>query len=142
MIVPRKPPKPVKSTVFVTNTKYEVWYAKPVSLGYVTYANWKWHSPDGTTFLSSRDAMRYMINLYDNQNPNAAPVKPHQQQPDSPGRTGKTRPPIPLDSKRRSPVANDRKAQLIEKLIDILDTRDDLLADEIDYSPPKKSRKR
>lgn len=58
-------PQAIQVPVYVTQTQYEIWYAKPLSLGKIDYRGNYWYTADGGRFASSRDAMRYLIRLYE-----------------------------------------------------------------------------
>lgn len=65
MIVSRKVPEIVKAPVYVSDTQYEIWYSKPVSLGKVDKIGSYWYTLDGMRFRSSRDAMEYLIRMHE-----------------------------------------------------------------------------
>lgn len=54
-------PQTLCRPVYVSDSVYEVWYSKPVSLGCIHYKGDYWYTSDGQRFVSSRDAMSYML---------------------------------------------------------------------------------
>lgn len=65
MKVAQNKPAITKSVVYVTPDQYEVWYSKPMSLGTIDKRGGYWYTRDGMRFVSSRDAMEYLIRLYE-----------------------------------------------------------------------------
>lgn len=65
MIVRKEKLQIQKAPVQVTQDIYEIWYSKPMSLGNVQRQGVYWYTADGMKFRSSRDAMEYLIKLYD-----------------------------------------------------------------------------
>lgn len=61
MKVASKKPATIQSPVYITSDVYEIWYAEPVSLGRILKKSGYWYTQDGMRFVSSRDAMRYLI---------------------------------------------------------------------------------
>lgn len=56
-------PVPVKSPVRITDEKYAMWYARPVNLGEITKQGNYWYTSDGMRFMSSRNALDYLIKI-------------------------------------------------------------------------------
>lgn len=56
-------PAVVKSVVRITDEQYEIYYAKPQCLGKINKRGGYWYTIDGMRFVSSRDAMEYLIRL-------------------------------------------------------------------------------
>jgi hypothetical protein len=52
-----------KRPVRITDDQYEIWYSKPISLGKIDKINGYWYTSDGMRFISSRDAMEYLIRV-------------------------------------------------------------------------------
>lgn len=65
MHVANKKPTAIKQPVRVTETKYEIWYGQPISLGEINKDRGNWYTQDGMRFVSSRDAMEYLIRIRD-----------------------------------------------------------------------------
>lgn len=61
MKIASKKPNTVQQVVYVTNEIYEIWYAKPASLGKIHKRGGYWYTTDGHRHVSSRDAMHYLI---------------------------------------------------------------------------------
>lgn len=49
--------------VYLSQDVYEVWYAQPKSLGKITMRGGYWYTATGERFVSSRDAMGYMLRI-------------------------------------------------------------------------------
>lgn len=63
MKVAQKKPIEIKSAVYVSATKYELWHSKPVKLGEINRdGNW-WYTEDGMRFASNRDALEYCVRV-------------------------------------------------------------------------------
>lgn len=62
-IVAQKKPEAIKRPVQITETKYEMWYAKPVCLGEINKIGKYWYTADHMRFVSSRDALEYLIRV-------------------------------------------------------------------------------
>lgn len=60
-----KVPATVRTVVSIQKDLAEVWYSKPMSLGRIEYRDGYWFSVDGMRFMSSRDAMEYLIRMYE-----------------------------------------------------------------------------
>lgn len=58
-------PEAIRRPVYVDNNHYEIWYARPVSLGIIEKRGDYWYTPDGMRFIASRDAMAYLCRLSD-----------------------------------------------------------------------------
>lgn len=65
MKVANKRPLEQKSPVRITSTKYELWYSKPRLLGVIEKKGKSWYTADGMRFISSRDALEYLIRISD-----------------------------------------------------------------------------
>lgn len=61
MKVATKKPAITQVPVYVTDEKYEIWISQPVSLGTIDKVRGYWYTIDGMRFVSSRDAMRYLV---------------------------------------------------------------------------------
>lgn len=61
MKIASKKPNTIQQVVYVTNEIYEIWYAKPASLGKIHKRGGYWYTTDGHRHVSSRDAMHYLI---------------------------------------------------------------------------------
>lgn len=61
MKVATKKPTVTQVPVYVTDEKYEIWISEPASLGTVDKVKGYWYTIDGMRFVSSRDAMRYLV---------------------------------------------------------------------------------
>lgn len=72
MKVARQKPAPIKSPVYVTPDKYEIWYCAPKSLGTIDKRGGYWYTTDGMRFVSSRDAMEYLIRMQPEHRPEAS----------------------------------------------------------------------
>ncbi len=88
MKVAAKKPESFQTVVYVTKDQYEVWFSKPQSLGKINNRNGYWYTADGMRFVSSRDAMYYIVRQTD---PTVAlpertrgPVKERAQVPEGP----------------------------------------------------------
>lgn len=68
MKVSRTPLSIEKRCVYINDTTYETWYAKPVSLGLITNRSGYWYTADQMRFVSSRDALEYLIRIYEHAN--------------------------------------------------------------------------
>lgn len=93
MKVATKKPATVQSPVYVTNEIYEIWYAEPVSLGRIHKRNGYWYTQDQMRFISSRDAMRYLISKAGHQ-----VQVPEVQTPE------RRKEVLPIQQERRTPV--------------------------------------
>lgn len=62
-------PEAIKRPVYVTNDIYEIWYSKPVSLGKIHNVKGYWYTADNMRFVSSRDAMEYLIRMSEARSP-------------------------------------------------------------------------
>lgn len=60
-----KVPDAVKTVVSTTQDRATVWYARPRALGTIEFRKNYWFTADGGRFVSSRDAMEYLIKLYE-----------------------------------------------------------------------------
>lgn len=69
MHVSRKKPTEVKKPVYINDNCYELYYSKPVNLGRITKQGKYWYTEDGLRFISSRDALNYLVNLSRAANP-------------------------------------------------------------------------
>lgn len=49
--------------VYLNKDTFEVWYSEPKSLGKITNRGGYWYTADGHRFVSSRDAMGYMLRV-------------------------------------------------------------------------------
>lgn len=76
MKVARQTPKAIKSPVYVTEDQYEIWYCEPRSLGKIDKRGGYWYTRDGMRFVSSRDAMEYLIRMQ----PHRSEVAPIRQE--------------------------------------------------------------
>lgn len=81
MKVASKKPAAVKRPVYITKNRYEIYYSKPACLGVIDNVGGYWFTQDGLRFVSSRDAMNYLINQHDKgtldlSNLSLIPVKP------------------------------------------------------------------
>lgn len=65
MKIANKKPDAIQVPVYVTESQYEIWYASPKSLGKIDKINGYWYTVDGMKFISSREAMKYLITCYD-----------------------------------------------------------------------------
>lgn len=63
MKIARKAPTAVKSPVYVTDSKYELHYMKPVLLGTIEKVDGYWRTGDGMRFVSSRNALDYLAKI-------------------------------------------------------------------------------
>lgn len=63
MHVAKKKPGLLKCPVRITHDSYELWYARPRSLGVINKRNGYWYTEDGMRFVSSRDALEYRIRI-------------------------------------------------------------------------------
>lgn len=63
MKVANTKPSTVKSPVRITDTKYAMWYARPVNLGEITKQGIYWYTSDGMRFASSRNALDYLAKI-------------------------------------------------------------------------------
>lgn len=70
-------PKVVKSPVRITDTKYSMWYAKPINLGEIEKRGDYWYTADNHRFMSSRDALDYLIAIHEAKQGNAVPPARH-----------------------------------------------------------------
>jgi hypothetical protein len=63
----KKAPSTVKSVVEVKGEKDHAmaWYSKPLCLGRIDLRNGHWYTQDGKRFISSRDAMDYLITIHE-----------------------------------------------------------------------------
>lgn len=77
--IANKPPETSSRPVYVTEDQYEIWYSKPVSLGLIDKRGDYWYTADGMRFASSRNAMAYLVKLYDLGHK----VDPYEPQPSS-----------------------------------------------------------
>lgn len=59
-----KRPNEVRSILSLSEDQAEIWYAKPVSLGKISYRGGSWYTANGLRFGAARDAMDYLINLH------------------------------------------------------------------------------
>lgn len=74
MKVARKKPEVVKAPVYVTADKYEIWYGNPRSLGTIDNRGGYWYTADGMRFMSSRDAMEYLIRIFELSHKTTSPA--------------------------------------------------------------------
>jgi hypothetical protein len=58
-----KVPAPIKTVVSVEKDVAEAWYSAPRNLGRLEYRGSYWFTQDGKRFVSSRDALEYLISL-------------------------------------------------------------------------------
>lgn len=65
MKVSRKVPDVTKRCVATTREQYDCWYSKPTNLGAIKYKAGYWWTVDHMRFVSSRDALEYLIRIYD-----------------------------------------------------------------------------
>lgn len=63
MKVAQQAPEVTKRPVYVTSEIYEIWYSKPLSLGKIQNIKGYWYTADQMRFVSSRDAMEYLIRM-------------------------------------------------------------------------------
>lgn len=64
MKVAANKPKVIKSPVYVTNTQYDLYYAKPILLGRIArQEDGHWYTTDGMRFARSRDALDYLVKI-------------------------------------------------------------------------------
>lgn len=61
----QKKPEAIKTVVSIGQDHAEVWYARPISLGRIDYQGGYWYTVDKMRFISSRDAMEYLIRMHD-----------------------------------------------------------------------------
>lgn len=61
----QKKPEAIKTVVSIAQNHAEVWYARPLALGRIDYQNGYWYTLDKMRFVSSRDAMEYLIRMHD-----------------------------------------------------------------------------
>lgn len=111
MKIARKIPGVTKVPMYVTETQYEIYYARPESLGKIDYVGSYWYTADGMRFASSRNAMEYLIRMYE--------------------ATGKVMPertePLPVPARKAAPaakskpVAQSRKKKLTSRKAPIVD---------------------
>lgn len=87
-------PKASRTPVYVTKEKYEVWHSVPLCLGEIEKKDGYWYTKDGMRFVSSRDAMEYLIRL----DHLTAPKK-------------ETQPPAPIPEEQKKEIAS----QVIKK---------------------------
>lgn len=69
MKVATQAPAVTKRPVYVTSEIYEIWYAKPMSLGKIHNVKGYWYTSDQMRFISSRDAMEYLIRMAEASSP-------------------------------------------------------------------------
>lgn len=104
MVIAKKVPGVYKSPVYVSDTQYEIWYAKPKSLGFVDKIGSYWYTLDGMKFRSSRDAMEYLIRMQEA----GKELVPRTTEPVARPRRTRALPP--------SLVANDNMTELVTLL--------------------------
>ena len=63
MKVANKAPQAMKSPVRVTDSKYQLWYARPVNLGEINRIGNYWYTNDGMRFMSGRNALDYLAKI-------------------------------------------------------------------------------
>jgi hypothetical protein len=63
MKIGHKKPENLQRPVYVTKDIYEIWYAKPQSLGKIHNIKGFWYTADGQRHKSSHDAMDYLIKM-------------------------------------------------------------------------------
>lgn len=61
--IANKKPAELRRPVRINKMKYELWYCKPEMLGEINRRGPYWYTEDGMRFLSSRDALSYLIKL-------------------------------------------------------------------------------
>lgn len=69
MKVSNQAPTVTKRPVQLTSDIYEIWYSKPQSLGKIHNVKGYWFCADGMRFVSSRDAMEYLIRMLEASGP-------------------------------------------------------------------------
>lgn len=60
----QKAPDTFKTVVKLDSTTAEVWFCPPISLGIIQYKDNCWFTKDDMRFMSSRDAMEYLIKIH------------------------------------------------------------------------------
>lgn len=69
-----KKPNAIKTVVSTGKHTAEIVYAKPVTLGTIVYENKYWYTQDRVRFVSSRDAMEYLIKMHEAGTPVTSPA--------------------------------------------------------------------
>lgn len=65
MIIAKRVPESVGVPVWSGENEVEIYYSRPVNLGKVNRVGSYWYTVDGRRFTSSRDAMAYLVALYE-----------------------------------------------------------------------------
>lgn len=63
MKIAKQAPAVQKVPVYITSDKYALYYSKPILLGNVDKRGNYWYTPDGMRFVSSRNALEYLIRI-------------------------------------------------------------------------------
>ncbi len=72
MKIAKQKPESFRTAVYVTEDRYELFYSKPISLGFIDKRGPYWYTSDGVRFLNNRDALEYLVRLQEHAaNPNA-----------------------------------------------------------------------
>lgn len=130
MKIARKVPQIVKSPVYVTDDCYELWYGRPVSLGRINKRGDYWYTVDGMRFMSSRDALEYLIRITEGTPrqgtaPMAAPleIRPKPAAPKTPARAVEKPvlgPPAP-ERPRPTAVEYNQNHPLFQQFLEFMD---------------------
>lgn len=104
MQVTQRKPKEAKIPVRIDRNKVELFYVKPVSLGYIYKEGRYWYSEDRMRFVASRDALDYLAKLHDL----GGVIAPSVSQPTEEA-------PTPRTSTRKKPNPTRKKAVVEER---------------------------
>lgn len=95
MIIAKRVPESVGVPVWSGENEVEIYYSRPVNLGKVNRVGSHWYTVDGRRFTSSRDAMAYLVALYE------AGVEPTPQEVATPEPVSEVEVEIPEKEKAR-----------------------------------------
>lgn len=65
MKLAKKTPTTVSTVVSTSKNTASVWYSKPVNLGQIDYEDGYWYTRDRMRFMSSRDALQYLVRVHE-----------------------------------------------------------------------------
>lgn len=58
-------PAEIKTPVKLTETRYELYFSRPIMIGVINRVGGLWETADGSRFISSRAALDYLVKLAD-----------------------------------------------------------------------------